>query len=84
MEILRHHLDFPRETSWLYERIADSPRSPRYMCPLCRAAVTRRPVEDFKVKALVLWVGSVQGVEPPKGESQLGTGDTLFKEYNLL
>jgi hypothetical protein len=84
MEIFRHPLDFPRETSWLYERIANSHSGPQYTCPSCREVVTRRPVEDFKVKALVSWLGSVQGIEPPEGESQPGPGNTLFDSYPLL
>lgn len=59
-------------------------QSPQYTCPTCRAAVTRRPIEDFKVKALVLWLGSVEGVEPPDMGGQPGTGDTLFDGYLLL
>ena len=57
---------------------------PQYTCPSCRAAVTRKPVEDFKVKSLVLWLGSVQGLKPPESGIPAGTGGTMFDGYALL
>lgn len=57
---------------------------PQYTCPSCRTAVTRRPVEDFKVKALASWLGSVQGINPPESRIPPGTGDTVFDGYSLL
>ena len=57
---------------------------PQYTCPSCRMTVTRRPVEDFKVKSLVSWLGSVQGIEPPESRIPPGTGDTVFDGYSLL
>jgi hypothetical protein len=81
--VLRRPLDFPLECSRAYAYISQFP-SPKYTCPSCRTAVTRRPIEDFKVKALVSWLGSVQGVEPPKPRIRPGEGDKVFDGYSLL
>ena len=81
--VLRRPFEYPQDFSRVSMYMAHHP-SPQYTCPSCRVAVTRRPVEDFKVKALVSWLGSVQGIEPPESRIPPGTGDTVFDGYALL
>jgi hypothetical protein len=81
--VLRRPLEFPQDFYRASMHMAQFP-GPRYTCPSCRTAVTRRPIEDFKVKAIVSWLGSVQGVEPPESRVPPGTGDTVFEGYSLL
>lgn len=81
--VLRRPLDFPLESGRAFAYISQFP-GPQFTCPSCRAAVTRRPIEDFKLKALASWLGSVQGVEPPKPTTRPGKGNTVFDGYSLL
>jgi len=81
--VLRRPLEFPHDCYKAYLHMTLSP-TPQYTCPSCRTVVTRRPVEDFKVKALVSWLGSVQGTEPPESNIRPGTGGLLFDGYSLL
>ena len=82
-QVLQRPFAFPRDFSRVSKHVAQHP-GPQYTCPSCRAAVTRRPVEDFKVKALVSWFSSVQGIKPPKPRIPPGTGDTVFDGYSLI
>jgi len=75
--------DFSQQWNRAYKHISRLAR-PQYTCPSCRKAVTRRPIEDFKVKALVSWFGEVHGVEPPKSGIPPGKGSTEFDGYYLL
>lgn len=81
--VLQRPLEFPQECYKALMHMAQFP-GPEYTCPSCRTAVTRRPVEDFKLKALVSWLSSVQGVKPPKPIVPPGTGDAVFNGYSLL
>lgn len=81
--VLRRPFEFPQDFFRVSMHMAHHP-GPQYTCPSCRMAVTRRPVEDFKVKALVSWLGSVQGIKPPESRIPPGTGDTVFDGYSLL
>lgn len=82
-EVLRRPFEFPQDFYRVSVHVAQYP-SPQYTCPSCRMVVTRRPVEDFKVKALVSWLGSVQGIKPPESRVPPGTGSTAFDGYSLL
>lgn len=82
-KVLRRPFEFPDDFYRISKHMAKHP-GPEYTCPSCRNAVTRRPVEDFKVKALVSWLGSAQGIKPPESIIPPGTGDTIFNGYSLL
>ena len=82
-EVLRRPFEFPQDFYRASVHLAQYP-GPQYTCPSCRTAVTRRPVEDFKIKALVSWLGSVQGTKPPESRIPPGMGDTVFNGYSLL
>ena len=81
--VLRQPLGYPQDFSRASLYVAHHP-GPHYTCPSCRRPVTRTPVEDFKVKALVSWLGSVQGLDPPEPGFPPGAGDTAFDKYSLL
>jgi hypothetical protein len=81
--VLRRPFEYPQDFYRVSLYMAHHP-GPQYTCPSCRKAVTRRPVEDFKVKALASWLGSVQGLNPPESRIPPGTGDTVFDGYSLL
>lgn len=81
--VLRRPFEYPQEFFKVSMHLTHHP-SPQYTCPSCRMTVTRRPVEDFKVKTLVSWLGSVQGVAPPESRIPPGTGATVFDGYSLL
>ncbi|KAF9777378.1 hypothetical protein BJ322DRAFT_1184210 [Thelephora terrestris] len=76
-------LEFPEECYRAYLHMAKFP-GPQYSCPSCRAVVTRRPVEDFKVKMLVSYLGSFRGIKPPEPRNPPGTGETAFDGYSLI
>lgn len=82
-EVLRRPFEFPQEFFRVSMHLAQHP-GPQYTCPSCRKAVTHRPVEDFKIKALVSWLGSVQGIKPPESRIPPGSGDVIFNGYCLL
>ena len=82
-KILQRPFEFPQDFYRASMHMAQYPH-PQYTCPSCRKAVTRRPVEDFKVKALVSWLGSVQGTKPPESRIPPGTGNTIFSGYSLI
>ena len=82
-EVLRRPFEFHQDFYRLSMHMTQHP-GPRYTCPSCRKAVNRRPVEDFKVKGLVSWLGSVQGIKPPESRIPPGTGNTVFNGYSLL
>jgi len=81
--VLQRPLEFPKECYKAHVHMAQFP-GPQYTCPSCRTVVTRRPVEDFKVKTIVSLLGSVQGIKPPESRIPPGTGDTMFDGYSLL
>lgn len=68
MSTLRQPLKFPKEWGQAYEAMCQLPR-PRYTCPSCRKDVTRRPIEDLKVKAIVSCLSTVQGIKHPEPTS---------------
>jgi hypothetical protein len=80
--VLRRPFEYPQDFSRASLYVAHHP-GPQYTCPSCRKPVTRTPVEDFKVKALVSWLGSVQGLDPPESGVLPGAGDTVFDKYSL-
>ena len=82
-EVLRRPFEFPQDFFRVSMHMTQYP-GPQYTCPSCRKTVTRRPAEDFKVKALVSWFGSVQGIKPPEPRIPPGTGNTVFNGYSLL
>ena len=82
-EVLRRPFDYPHDFYRVSMHLTQYP-GPQYTCPSCRTIVTRRPVEDFKVKALVSWLGSVQGIKPPEPRIPPGAGGTVFNGYSLL
>jgi hypothetical protein len=81
--VLQHPHDNPKQWGEAYSSVLQLPH-PHYMCPTCRAAVTRRPLEDLKVKGLVLWFTSAEGVEAPEPVLQPGQNATVFDGYCLL
>lgn len=81
---LRQPLAFPEECRKACARLTLPSHHPHYTCPSCLTRVTRKPIKDLKVKAMVLWFGTIQGVEPPPSELTTSNGDELFNVYTLL
>jgi hypothetical protein len=82
-EALREPLKFPSVCYKAHVHMAKSPH-PEYTCPSCQNAVTRRPVEELKVKKLVMCLSSVQGIKPPQSTITAGTDKLPFEGYHFL
>ena len=83
-EVLQQPLKCPQAFRLASAYLAQYP-VPRYTCPFCRKDVTRSPAEDRKVKAVVSWLSSVQGIDPPETRNPPGTStNKMFDGYFIF
>ena len=73
-------LVFPRECGRACEHLEHSAPHPHYTCPTCQTRVTRTPLKDFKIAAVVRWYGFIRGEVPPVTEQE----GAVFERYLLL